>query len=122
MHCYDLITMKWTVGVFVRIAWLAICVMALVYAHHAYLGSSDWEMEEGLALQMMVLSFPSSFLVAVGLALTGAILGLFGHALPAPSKLEMTATWFPFVVAGYVQWFILLPRFLRWRKESAELQ
>jgi hypothetical protein len=92
--------------------------MALVNAHKGYKGSSDWQMEEGLAFQMMVLSFPSSFLVAVGLALTGAILSLFGLALPASSKLEMAGTWFLFVVAGYVQWFILLPRFLERRKRN----
>jgi hypothetical protein len=76
-------------------------------------------MEEGLAFEMMVLSFPSSFLVAVGLALTGAIFGLFGLALPASSKLEMTTTWFLCIVAGYAQWFILSPRFLRrWMRHS----
>jgi hypothetical protein len=117
---YDLLIMKKALGVLLLIAWLAICVMALVNAHEGYRGPSDWQMEEGLAFEMMVLSFPSSFLVAVGLALTGAILSLFGLALPASSKLEMTATWFLFVVAGYAQWFILCPRFLQRRKRSAE--
>ena len=92
--------------------------MPLVSAHKGYQGNSDWQMEEGLGLQMMVLAFPGSFLVAVGMVLTGAILGLFGLALPASSKPEMTTTWFLFVVAGYVQWFILLPRYLRHRKSS----
>ena len=114
--------MKKALGVLVRVGWLTICVMALVDARKGYQGISDWKMEEGLAFQMMVLSFPSSFLVAVGLALAGAILGLFGHALPASSKLEMTATWFLFVLAGYAQWFVLLPRFLLRRKRSTESQ
>jgi hypothetical protein len=56
--------------------------MALVNAHKGYRGTSDWQMEEGLAFQMLVLSFPSSFVVAVGLVLMGAMLGLFGLALP----------------------------------------
>lgn len=114
--------MKKALGVILRVGWLAICVMALVRAHREYQGISDWKMEERLAFQMMVLSFPSSFLIAAGLALTGAILGLFGLALPASSKLEMTATWFLFVVAGYAQWFILLPRLLRRRKRNTEPQ
>ena len=122
MYCYDLIVMKKALWVLVRIAWLAICVMALVNAHKGYQGTSDWEMEEGLAFQMMVLSFPSSFLVAIGLALMGAILGLFGLALPSSSRLEMTATWILFVVAGYAQWFILLPMFLRQRNRSTKPQ
>jgi hypothetical protein len=114
--------MKKTLGVLVRSAWVAICIIALVNAHKGYRGTSDWQMDEGLAFQMLVLSFPSSFAVAVGLALTGAMFGLFGLALPSSSKVEMTATWFLFVVAGYAQWFILLPRFLKRRKRSTEPQ
>ena len=114
--------MKKALEALVSIAWVAICIIPLVYAHKGYRGTSDWQMEEGLAFQMLVLSFPSSFVVAVGLALTGAVLGLFGLALPSSSKVEMTATWFLFVVAGYAQWFILLPSFLKRRKRSTEPQ
>jgi hypothetical protein len=114
--------MKKALGVLVRIAWVAICIIALVNAHKGYRGTSDWQMEEGLAFEMLFFSFPSSFVVAVGLALTGAILGLFGLALPSSIRVEMTATWFLFVVAGYSQWFILLPRFLKRRKRRMEPQ
>jgi hypothetical protein len=119
MFRYDLHVVRKILGILLRIVWLAICVTALVYAHRGYQGISDWKMEERLAFELMVLSFPSSLLVAVGLALTGAILGLFHLALPASSKLEMTATWLLFVVAGYAQWFILLPRFLKRRGKGA---
>ncbi len=104
--------------ILVRMIWLAICLTALVYAYKGYQGSSDWELEEGLAFEMMVLSFPSSFLVVAALILAGAGLGLFGLALPASSRPEMTTTWFLFVVAGYVQWFVVVPRLLRrWREK-----
>jgi hypothetical protein len=53
----------------------------------------------------------------MGLVLTAAVVGLFGVALPSSSKVEMTATWFLFVAAGYAQWFILLPSFLKRRRE-----
>jgi hypothetical protein len=122
MFRYDLLRMKNALGAILRIAWVAICVIALVNAQKGYRGISDWQMEEGLAFQMLVLSFPSSFIVAVGLALTGAMLGLFGLALPSPSKVEMTATWFLFVVAGYAQWFVLLPGFLKRSRRSAKPQ
>ena len=105
--------MKKALGVLVRIAWVAICIVALVNAHKGFRATSDWQMEEALAFQMLVLSFPSSFVFALGLALTGAILSPFGLALPSSSKVEMTATWFFFVVAGYAQWIILLPNFLK---------
>jgi hypothetical protein len=93
-----------------------------VNAHKGYRSTSDWQMEEGLAFQMLVLSFPSSFVVAVGLALTEATLGLFGLALPSSSKVEMTAIWFFFVVAGSAQWFILLPSFLKRSNRRPEPQ
>ena len=112
--------MKKAFGVLVRIAWVTICIIAFVHAHKGYRGTSDWQMEEGLAFEMLVLSFPSSLVVTVGLVLTGAILGLFGLALPSSSGVEMTATWFLFAVAGYAQWFILLPMFLKRKKRSTE--
>jgi len=106
-----------TVGILARIIWLAICLTSLIYAYKGYLGSSDWKVEEGLAFEMIVLSFPASSLVGAGLALAGAGLGLFGLPLPASSRPEMTATWLLFVLAGYVQWFVVVPRlFRRWQK------
>ena len=114
--------MRKSLGVLLRIAWVTICIVALVNAHKGYRGTSDWQMEEWLAFQMLVVSFPSGFVVAVGLALIGAMLSLFGLALPSSSKVEMTAVWFLFVVAGYAQWFILLPSFLKRRKRSTESQ
>jgi hypothetical protein len=113
---------KKTLWIVAQIVWVAICLLALIEAHQGYRGASDWQVEEGLAFEMIVLSFPSSFAVAIGLASTGAILGLFGLALPASSRLEMTCTWFLFVVAGYVQWFVLVPRFLARRKKTPQPQ
>jgi len=109
---------KKTLWIVAQIIWVAICVLALIEARQGYRGASDWQMDEGLAFEMMVLSFPSSFAVAIGLASTGAILGLIGLALPAPSRLEMTCTWFLFALAGYIQWFVLVPRFLAQRKRN----
>jgi len=98
--------------------WLAICVTALVYAYKGYQGFSDWKLEEGLAFEMMALSFPASIIVVAALILAGAGLRLFGLALPASSRPEMTATWLLFVVVGYVQWFVVVPRLLRRWQES----
>ena len=94
----------------VRLAWLAICLTALIDAREVYQGRSDWKTEQYLAFAMMVLSFPASYLVVGGLILAGAALGPVGLGLPPSSKVEMTATWLLFVVAGYIQWFIVLPR------------
>ena len=44
--------------ILVRMIWLALCLIALVYAYKGYQGSSDWKLEEGLAFEMMELAFP----------------------------------------------------------------
>jgi hypothetical protein len=98
--------------ILIRMIWLAMCLIALVYAYKGYQRSSDWKLEEGLAFEMMALSFPASLLIVAALVLAGAGLGLFGLALPASSRPEMMATWSLFVVAGYVQWFVVVPRLL----------
>jgi hypothetical protein len=103
--------------------WLATCLIALLFAYKRYQGSSDWKLEEGLAFEMMALSFPSSFLVVAAVILAGIGLRLFGLALPASSRPEMTATWLLFVAAGYVQWFVVVPRLLRrWREKYGKEQ
>jgi hypothetical protein len=109
---------KKIIWILARVLWLAICFFALVDAYRSYRGISGWQVEEGLGLEMMVLSFPASFAVVAGFILTGKLLGLFGLALPASSKPEMIATWVLFVVAGYIQWFVVVPRIPKWWKNS----
>jgi len=102
-----------TFGILIGVVWVATCVAAFVFAYKGYNGVSDWRVEEGLVWEMWVLSFPTSCIVVFGLILLGAGFGHFRFALPASSRPEMTATWLLFVVAGYIQWFIVIPRFVR---------
>jgi len=74
---------------------------------------ANWQVEEGLGFEMMLLSFPASIVVVLVFVLIGILIGFFGFTLPAPSKPEMLATWLFFVIAGYVQWFIVVPRIPR---------
>lgn len=99
--------------------WLAICATVLIDSYRDYKGSSDWKTEEYLVFRLMILSFPASYLVAGGLFLVGAGLGVVGLALPPSSKSEMTVGWLFFVVAGYAQWFLLVPKLFRSRCKKA---
>jgi len=106
-----------TLGILIRLVWLAICVVALVFAFKGYDGSSDWRVEEGLAFEMIVLSFPASLLVLFAGMFLGAGLEHFGLRLPPSSRPEMLITWLLFVIAGYVQWFTVIPGFVNlWRE------
>jgi len=108
------------IWILAQVLWLAICLAALIDANKSYRGTSDWQVEEGLGFEMIVLSFPASFVVVAGFMLTGMLLGFFGLALPPSSKPEMIATWIFFVVTGYIQWFLVLPRIPGWWKNSQQ--
>lgn len=112
--------MRKLIWVLAQVLWLAICLASLIGAYKAYRGISDRQVEEGLGFEMMVLSFPASFVVVAGVILVGMLLGLFGLGLPASSKPEMIATWLLFVTAGYVQWFIVIPKIPRWWRRRTE--
>ncbi len=98
-----------------RIAWLSLCVAALAGALNSYSGHSDWKTEEAFFFEMMVLCFPSSIVINLGIVLVGALLRLFGASLPMPSRPEMVCFFALFTAAGYAQWFIFLPRLLKFR-------
>lgn len=102
----------------IRFAWLAVCVAALVHAQRVYQGSSHWQLEEWLAVEMAILAFPVSVPTVLVLIVAAAGLQFFGFVLPAFSRGQMTATWLLFVIAGYIQWFVFLPKLVRrWREK-----
>jgi len=112
---------RWFLGLFARFAWLGICVAALVAALRGYRGASDFMVEEALALQMMALGFPSSLVVWIGFVVVGFTLERFGLSLPSSSRPEMIATWFLLVIAGYTQWFVVVPHLIRsWRNAHSK--
>lgn len=96
--------------------WIAICLVSLIEGYKGYRGASDWQVEEGLGFEMIVLSSPASLVVVVVFIVTGTILGFFGLALPASSKPEMFTTWFFFVATGYIQWFVVIPKVWCWSR------
>ena len=96
-----------------RFAWLAVCVAALVRAQRVYQGSSHSQLEEWLAVEMAILAFPVSVPTVLVLIVAAAGLQLFDFVLPEFSRGQMTATWLLFVIAGYIQWFVFLPKLVR---------
>jgi hypothetical protein len=114
------LVVKKIIWILAQVLWLAICFAALIDANKSYRGTSDWQVEEGLGFEMIALSFPAPLVVVAGFMLTGMLLGLFGLALPASSKPEMIATRVFFVVAGYIQWFLVLPRIPKWWKNAQQ--
>ena len=63
--------MKKILWIAAQAIWISICVVALIEAYKGYRGLSDWQLEEGLGFEMIVLSFPASLLVIAGFIFTG---------------------------------------------------
>jgi hypothetical protein len=100
-----------TAGRLLAAAWLLFCLGALVFA---------WEkrqlkdMPEALVLLMGFASAPVSFAVA---PLVGWLQGLAKSAFSIPYDhfTAIVPVWLALSIAGYLQWFLLLPRLFRKR-------
>jgi len=62
------------------------------------------------AILMVALTFPSGFLLASTIGSIGYLLDTYmGLTLPS-NEIMLFPLWFAFVVFGYCQWFILVPK------------
>jgi len=75
----------------------------------AYLNRQQVDADILFAYAMLSLTFPGGLLVAA----VFAVLGLFGIDAPGGFIGSLIA-WPLFVCVGYAQWFILVPRLVRW--------
>src|SRR5438128_2716724 len=93
-----------------RLIWIILNVAVLFYCQYAFDGKPNSDSEIVLIILMFFLSFPLSFVAgatAVGITFS------FEHLLRSPlhtSRFEMFFICGLFFVAGYLQWFVLIPR------------
>lgn len=100
---------KWLIA-----AWLILVVCIQAY----YLPKIGTERGAlvGLGAAMFVVAFPSSFFVFL---IGTFVVQSFGRHLPQSPIFDFLA-WQIFVVVGYIQWFVLLPRAIsRIRKKQS---
>lgn len=100
---------------FSRWVWLAVSLAAL-FAAILFANRSIPDAIKGadtiLVYIMLILSFPSALLVPLVLMAIAPLLWGSGSGL-----VGLSGMWFLFVIAGYLQWFVLLPWL--WRKWKA---
>lgn len=91
--------------------WLVLCIGVL------FIPLRDIHNGEAhilFAWLMMLLTFPSGFILISSIGSVGYLLDTyFGLMLP-PNEIMLFPLWFALVVLGYLQWFILVPKL--WRK------
>jgi hypothetical protein len=100
-----------------KIVWILCSVMVLVVTLARYAPGPASDIGVLLVYGMLILAFPASLLIAglfAMLALLQEQLGVPLLELIGSNYVGFSVMWSAFFVAGYVQWFILLPWL--WRK------
>lgn len=102
----------------VRAAWLVVAFLCLAYVQYILRSpASDAQTAAGsvLVLIMLILTFPAGY-IAIGFIM------LYSFVMPgrAMGPLDVVVFWSVFAVAGYLQWFKLLPYLIKkWRSRRS---
>lgn len=100
-----------------KATWITLAVIALLVTLYGFDGKANSDIGVFLAWSMLALAFPSSLLVAAVFAgMSIAAEKWFATVIPT-SYWWIGVTWAGFFVAGYLQWFVLVP--WMWRKWRA---
>lgn len=94
--------------------WVLGSLLALVVSLAAYDGKPNSDADLLLGYAMLTLSFPLGLVLAAALSLLGQIAYATTGYVFTTSYASIAVTWLVFFVAGYLQWFVLLPWL--WRK------
>lgn len=105
-------------GRVVKWLWILIALLALLASLVAYDGTPNSDADLLLAYAMLSLSFPSGLVIAISLGLLGQIAYAITGYVFTTSYASIAVDWLIAFVAGYVQWFVLLPWL--WRKWNAK--
>ena len=100
---YLKVTLRWI--------WLLCTIVLLCLCLYIYDGTAaTHDVELLLIYGIMLLSFPSSQLLALAFACTSNTLELLNYKVNIPmGYVTIFVEWLAFFSIGYLQWFILLP-------------
>ena len=98
---------------YISLGWLVLALLVLAASLAAWDGRPNCDCEEVMIYGMLALGFPASVLAAGVVGLAFQFLHRSLGVTVATSPGEMIGTWALLTVAGYVQWFVLLPWLVR---------
>ena len=98
--------------------WVLGAFLALLASLLAYDGKPNSDADLLLGYAMLTLSFPLGLVLAAALSLLGQIAYAITGYVFTTSYASIAVTWLLFFIAGYLQWFVLLPWL--WRKWKAK--
>lgn len=100
--------------------WVLSALLALLASLAAYDGEPNSDADLLLGYAMLTLSFPLGLIVAASFSILGQVAYATTGYVFTTSYVSITVTWLIFFVAGYVQWFVLLPWLCRkWKARRA---
>jgi hypothetical protein len=99
--------------------WLFLATAPLVRGLQWAEGPHHGEALEFLAGTMMAVGFPTTLPVLGVLFLSTLGLRHLGHEV-AGTRDSLLAAWAVLIVTGYLQWFVLVPRLVRWFREPGQ--
>ncbi len=108
--------MRNRIYVFVKWLWVACSVAVLIATVYLYDGRPNSDVDLLLAYGMLALSFPVSLLLSTVVGVVGYLAySMYGYVMET-SYSSIVVTWTCLFVAGYLQWFKLVPWFIaKWR-------
>jgi hypothetical protein len=112
--------MNWKIKLlkFIRFGWVILCLFVLCISFYYSSDDPKNDIEIFLIWSMVALSFPSGFVVALVFTFLIILLGDSPNTMLDSAYLFIFVTWFAYFVVGYLQWFILVPKLVKWIKKK----
>lgn len=100
--------------------WIVICFIVLFVSFYYFSPEPKNDIGIFLIWSMLVLAFPMGFVVAAVFSLIAFMLADMAGITWGSSYLFIFIVWFGFFAAGYLQWFVLVPKLVLWIKSKSE--
>ena len=101
----------------IKIVWIILCVLVLFISFYYFDDDPKNDIDIFLILSMLFLSFPSGYVAAAVLKLIAILWVKIWGEPPSNSYLLIIIIWLPYFIVGYIQWFVLTPKLVKWIKK-----
>jgi len=98
--------------------WIITCVAVLCVSLYYFSPDPKNDIEIFLIWSMIFLTFPIGYVVAVSFNLIAIFLMKFAGVTLQGSYLLILVNWSASFIAGYFQWFVWVPKLVKWVKNK----
>ena len=98
--------------------WLFTCVAVLFVSLYYFSPGPKNDIEVFLIWSMIFLTFPIGYVVTAIFTLIAILLVEIADVTLQTSYLLILINWLAFFIAGYLQWFVWVPKLVKWIKNK----